>query len=158
MGHIGFSKLIRLQKVGELHVLKKGSDALRGCEICRRAKLTALLHPRSLTHAKRPLAIVSSDLAGPMDVATPSGKACITLIVDHNSRYARYYPLRFKADAMMQWSTGCQRHSRRRQPRSVSFGLRFAQLQSDSKIDHQHATPDILAAPRAIVNYDGDIP
>lgn len=70
------------------------------CETCAKGKLTRSPFPKkSITQSKAPLDLIHSDLCGPMQTITPSGKRYIMTLIDDFSRYCFIYLLKQKDEA-----------------------------------------------------------
>ncbi len=79
-------------EIGECDVDEK-------CEICLKGKMTRLPFPKKSQHeSKKVLDLVHSDLCGPMQTQTPSGKRYMSSFIDDFSRFtvARYMCFKIK--------------------------------------------------------------
>lgn len=69
------------------------------CEVCLQAKMTRLPFPKeSSSKSKSVLDLVHTDVCGPMQTKSPSGKRYILTFIDDFSRYTVIYLLREKSE------------------------------------------------------------
>lgn len=69
------------------------------CEVCLKAKLTRLPFPKkSLSKSDRALDLIHTDVCGPMQTISPSGKRYILTLIDDFSRFTMIYLLREKSE------------------------------------------------------------
>lgn len=69
------------------------------CEVCLKAKLTRLPFPKqSLSKSSKVLDLVHTDVCGPMQTTSPSGKRYILTFIDDFSRFTMIYLLREKSE------------------------------------------------------------
>ena len=106
--------------------------------------------PSSTSQAKAVLALVHTDLCGPMGVKSIGGPQYVMVIVDDHSRYTWGYFLRAKSDAprfFKEWLTKIERLTDRKLKvvRSDNGGeytsLLFEKYLTDLGIDHQTTAP-----------------
>lgn len=68
------------------------------CEVCLLGKMTRLPFPRSEIRTKQPLDLVHTDVCGPMQTVSPSGKRYMVTFIDDFSRYTVVYLLTHKSE------------------------------------------------------------
>lgn len=68
------------------------------CEVCLKAKQTRLPFPKSTSDSNNVLDLVHTDVCGPMQTATMSGKRYLLTVIDDFSRYTVIYMLREKSE------------------------------------------------------------
>lgn len=70
------------------------------CGCCTKGKLARIPFPKTdASRATRKLDLVHTDLCGPMQTATPSGKRYYMTMIDDYSRYTEVYFLKNKSEA-----------------------------------------------------------
>lgn len=69
------------------------------CEVCLKAKLTRLPFPKqSMSKSNKALDLIHTDVCGPMQTTSPSGKRYILTMIDDFSRYTTIYLLKEKSE------------------------------------------------------------
>lgn len=150
LGHAGIKQLRLLLKSENVNTPPGGAECISKCEVCARTKFPALPHLRSTTTYSYPLELVVSDLMGPLDVASPSGRSYILTFVDVATRMAWIYPIRAKSDtfaSFKQWLELAQGQSRRSLRRLRTdgggeyLGNAMASFLREKGIEHQVTPP-----------------
>lgn len=71
------------------------------CIVCHEAKCTKLPFPkRRTTKTIQRLDLVHTDVCGPMEVETPSGKRYVLTLIDDYTKYTKVFLLRHKSEAV----------------------------------------------------------
>ena len=99
-GHRDINAL-KLMQSGKLIDNFKMSDCgvRKVCEICTKSKLTKKPFPKiSDSKSSRVLDLIHTDICGPMQTITPSGKRYILTFIDDYSRYTFVYLLKEKSE------------------------------------------------------------
>jgi len=105
--HLGATTLERTAKVVKGMVLDKaGLAALRTdpCPPCIQGKMTRVPFPTLGIRTTAPLQVVHTDVAGPMEVATPAGSTFFVGVIDDYTRFKAIVPVKTKGvakDAVM---------------------------------------------------------
>jgi transposase InsO family protein len=89
--------LVKKSHVTGMHTDKCNERIL--CDTCIKGKMERLPFPKvSTTKTKSMLDLVHSDLCGPMETQTPSGKRYVLTLIDDFSRYCTMYLLAKKSE------------------------------------------------------------
>lgn len=87
---------IRTMCVDGLKIAKCGIK--QQCDVCLKAKQTRLPFPKSSGTSRNVLDLVHTDVCGPMQTISPSGKRYMLTFIDDFSRYTVVYLLREKSE------------------------------------------------------------
>jgi len=71
------------------------------CEPCLNGKQTRYIGKRATTRQKQPLALIHSDLYGPLKVQAPEGYRCWVTFIDDASRYCSIALLKNKSEVLV---------------------------------------------------------
>lgn len=74
-------------------------DCNEECRICLQGKITRIKFPKNAQRAENVLDLIHSDVCGPMNTQTPSGKRYILTLIDDCSRFTAIYLLKNKSEA-----------------------------------------------------------
>ena len=97
LGHPGYSALKKTIKLVE-GINLEGIIAENPCDVCVKAKQTALPHNKTRKPGKRPLDIVHMDLVGPMETVGIYDEKYILVIVDDYTKFTMAYPIESKSE------------------------------------------------------------
>lgn len=95
LGHLGKDSLKKLEKMC-LGMNLKGK--LLSCEICLQAKQQRKPFSSERQRADRPLALVHTDVSGPVHPETHDGKRYVLSFIDDYTHFAKVYLLRSKSE------------------------------------------------------------
>lgn len=99
-GHRDIEVIKRLKSDGFVEgpdIIDCGIDEI--CGICQEGKLTRLPFPKVADKSsKHPLDLIHSDVCGPMQTSTPSGKRFMVTFIDDYTRYTRIYLIDHKSE------------------------------------------------------------
>ena len=104
LGHLSYGTMARMVRDKAVTGMKVTAAELQAktrktCKTCVLAKHAADPHPESNSRAKAPLALIHSDLMGPMKPKSAGGNVYILTAVDDYSGYAQIVPLKHKNEA-----------------------------------------------------------
>jgi len=97
LGHVGELRMKRLAKEGLLGSLRNVS--LPTCEYCLAGKMSRKPFGKG-SRAQFPLALVHSDICGPLNVISRQGFRYFLTFTDDYTRYTHVYLLKFKGEAI----------------------------------------------------------
>lgn len=110
MGHRDPEAIKKMYSEGFLDDLNIVDCGIKmSCDTCMKGKLTRLPFPKqSSSESKYPLQLIHTDVCGPMQTMTPSGKRYMVTFIDDYSRYTHIYLLTHKyevSDALKAYLT-----------------------------------------------------
>lgn len=150
LGHMNLQTLQRIRSNIAGIDFSREERLVRECMICATAKSTRLPFPSSKTNSKKILEIVHSDIMGPMETASISGKRYCLTFIDHYSRKVCVRFLRQKNEAldefkafrtMIEKQTDCQITVLRSDNGGEYCSEAFDKYCRDNGIQHQKTTP-----------------
>jgi transposase InsO family protein len=105
LGHRDIEVVKTLSTIGHVKGVKiipcadecKGCD--ENCRICFEGKITQITFPKNASRTENVLDLIHSDVCGPMNTQTPSGKRYILTLIDDCSRFTTIYLLKNKSEA-----------------------------------------------------------
>lgn len=76
----------------------KSCNNILNCEICLQGKMSRMKFPNSNNRAKEKLDLIHSDVCGPMQTVTPSGKRYVLTFIDDHSKFTVIYLIKEKSE------------------------------------------------------------
>lgn len=99
-GHIGFDRLRKMVRQGELEGVDRVTGTPHFCEPCTLGKMKKLpFKIGKRWKAKRPFQLIHSDVIGPISPADPHGNRYLITFTDDYSRHPWEYPIQKKSQA-----------------------------------------------------------
>lgn len=100
LGHRDPAAIKQMISTGMINGIKIADCGVKlQCEVCLKAKLTRLPFPKqSESKTAHVLDLVHSDVCGPMQTQTPSGKRYVLTFIDDYSKYTHIFLLREKSE------------------------------------------------------------
>ena len=149
LGHLNVKSLTAMKDmVNGMDV--QGKPELQFCEPCQHGKQTRDKFPEEATLTESVLELVHSDLCGPMELESLSGKRYILTFTDDHSRYSAVYFLAQKSEAFayfkqyhveVERSTGEKLRCLRTDNGSEYVNRKFKSYLQDNGIRHQMTVP-----------------
>jgi hypothetical protein len=100
LGHLNYQDVIRLSKTAEGIDLSEHTIPVEVCPGCSFGKMCRTPFPPRSNRATKPLEIIHSDICGPMQVSSRSGKRYFITFIDDHTNFTMAFLLRSKAEAL----------------------------------------------------------
>jgi GAG-pre-integrase domain len=97
LGHINEKHIKILHEVGLLGNFN--IETINTCESCLRGKMTKALFPKKSERTSDLLALIHTDVCGPMNTCTRNGDRYFITFIDDYSRYSYVYLMRHKCES-----------------------------------------------------------
>lgn len=109
LGHRSMDAIRNIEKENiatgiKLAECRKSCKNLANCDVCIKGKLTRLPFPKESKYRSiENLQLIHSDLCGPMQTTTPSGKRYVLTFIDDFSRFTTIYLLKEKSETFQKF-------------------------------------------------------